>query len=359
MRLLDRYLLEEVTAPFVIGVLILLVMLLGDQLYRLLELLITHDVPLATIGRLLLFLLPEMMVMGMPLATVLAISLGVGRLQRENEWSMMRLGGASLGRLLAPMLAFGVIVAAANWVVAEHIAPVATAQFNRIRNELAQADPTVVVEPQRWFKPSHRSPSFYVNSVDRQTGVLEQVIVFSARQTDFPIALFAKRARYERGAFVLSDVVRHVWRPDGTLSREGHSAQVILPIQRLTPSVTGSPLAPSEMSAAQLREMVEEQLAQGIQRPDQIIDLHRKYAGPVACLILALLSVPVNLLLPHRGGYMGLLVTSVLAIVYFLLMQFGESLARTGMLQDLPVLGAWLHNIVFGVVALALLARCR
>lgn len=359
MRLSDRYLLEELVAPFVVGVLVILVMLLGDQLYQLLRLVITKGVDLQTITRLLLFMMPDMMVMAFPLATVLAVSTGVSRLVREREWDSLRVGGCSLARLLLPIALFGLVVATLSWVVDEQVAPPALAQFNRIRSELALADPTVVIDPQRWFRPGSSRAWFYVDEVNDATGEMARVIVFTDERNDFPTALFAQRAWYREQEFHLDHAVRHTWRPDGTLRSEARTDEVTMRIERLQPKLVGRALGAEEMSAAQLRELIQQHENQGIQRSDQVIDLNLKYAGPAACLILALLCVPLNILAGSRGNFVGLLITAVMAIVYFLLLQLGESMARNGVLQHAPALGAWLPVILFSAAALLLLRRCR
>ncbi|MBI2300709.1 MAG: LptF/LptG family permease [Armatimonadetes bacterium] len=306
MRLIDRYLLEEIATPFVVGVMVILVMLLGDQLYQLLMLVITRGVSVVTVSRLLLFKLPSMTVVALPLAVILATSLGLGRLVREGEWTSLRLGGAGLRRLLRPILVFGLAITALSWVVGESIAPPALAQFERIQTELAVADPTIVVQPQRWFKPGSSRAWFYVNELDPRTGIMRNVVIFSDEQSDYPTALFAREARFDQEKFYLTDVARHVWRPDGTLQREATTQRVILNVARLSPRLAGSALSTDEMSASQIREMIERSGQQGVARPDQVLDLHRRYAAPAACLVLALLCVPLNLLTARRGSFAGL-----------------------------------------------------
>lgn len=359
IRIADRYLIEEVGAPFIVGVLVILVMLLGDHLYDLLNLLLVKHVEPVTVGKLLLFILPEMMTIAFPLATILAVSLGVSRLAHDSEWSSLRVGGLSLGRMLVPISVFGLVVGSAAWIIGDTIAPVAKEQYRRIYLQLSIADPTIVIEPQSWFRPPGRDSWFFVNSIDKSSGRMRDLIVFSDLRSDYPTVLVAKQARLAGGRLHLDGVVRHMWRADGTLQRESETREVEILLERLVPQAVGSSLGPAEMSSARLREMIDDLRQQGIKRPDQVIDLHRKYAAPVACLVLALMCVPLNLLTAHRGSFAGLLITAVLVIVYFLTLQLGVTLARDGYFRNWPVLGVWLQNLVFGALTLALLRRCR
>ena len=357
--LLQRYLLEELVAPFIVGVLIILVMLLGDQLYYLVDKLVVKGVGLGTVTKLLLFVLPDMMVTSFPLATMLAVSLAVNRLVREEEWSSMRLGGMSLGAMLVPVHLFGLSAGLLAWVVAENIAPQAKQEFVRLTTRLALEDPTMVVKPQIWFQSPAGDRWFYVHSVDKSTGLMRNLVVYSDLRNDYPTVLVARTAHKADGRFLLQHVVRHLWRPDGTLQRESETAEVELQVSRLLPENIGSSTGSGEMTSSQLKHLIGDLKKQGVKRPDQTGELHRKYAMPVACYILALLCVPLNLLTGRRGNFFGLLVTSVLVIVYFLTHEIGVTLAREGFLRAAPALGPWLQNLIFGALAVWLLRRCR
>ncbi|MBI5831560.1 MAG: LptF/LptG family permease [Armatimonadetes bacterium] len=352
----DRYLWEEVVTPFLVGVQVILVPLLGDSLYYLMRMVIVHHVDLLTVGRLLLFLVPAMMCNAFPLATILAVSLAVSRLAREGEWSALRLGGWGLGRMARPFVAFGLAVGVMHWVVSEHLAPAANKEFGRLVTQISLRTPTATLKPQTWVSPAGAGWALYVSRIDESTGTLSGLVIFCDLQSDFPTVLSARQARFGDGEFALQGVVRHVWRADGTLEREGESESAVFRVGQLA-ETAGIEMrtVPDPRSASQLREEV------GKQRGSHgtLIDLHRRYAAPMACLVLALLCIPLNLMGGRRAGYLGLLVSAVLVVVYFLTLQLGVSLARNGFLRDAPLVGVWLQNIIFGGLALLLLWRQR
>jgi len=85
------------------------------------------------------------------------------------------------------------------------------------------------------------------------------------------------------------------------------------------------------------------------------VELHRRLAFPVACLVFALLAVPLGAR-PRRGGRAaGFLVTLLLISGYYLLFIMGAGLARQGRVS--PWLGIWAANLLTGLVGLLLLPR--
>lgn len=355
--LADRYLLEEVLVPFVIGLQVILVPLLADSLYYLMRMVLVHHVEWRTVGRLLLFLTPQMLATAFPLATILAVSLGVGRLAREGEWTALRLSGWSLWRLVVPFVVFGALASAGQWVIGEYLAPRANAEFGRLVTRISLSRPAAALPPKTWTSPLGSGWSLYVNAVDETSGELQGLVMFTNLDSDYPTLLAARTARYTEGRLELAGVVRHVWRPDGTIEREGASQRALFPVEALVDATFADlPRMPDTRSAADLRLSLE---AEGYEARDTRIDLHRRYAAPLSCLVLALLCVPLNAAGGRRSGFLGLLIAAVLVVVYFLTQQLFVSIARNGNLDPLPALGPWLQNVLFVAAALVLLWRQR
>lgn len=98
------------------------------------------------------------------------------------------------------------------------------------------------------------------------------------------------------------------------------------------------------------RANVVERLSQGIdygmrQRNKYLVEYHKKFAIPFACLVFVLIGAPVGVR-SRRGGYgfaMG--VSTLVFVVYYLALTGGEDLADRRLLP--PWLSMWMANIVF------------
>ena len=85
------------------------------------------------------------------------------------------------------------------------------------------------------------------------------------------------------------------------------------------------------------------------------VELHRRLAFPLACLVFALVAVPLGSQ-PRRGGRAAGTLLSVLLIgLYYSLFIAGAGMARGGKVS--PWIGIWLANITLTVLALILLPR--
>ena len=75
------------------------------------------------------------------------------------------------------------------------------------------------------------------------------------------------------------------------------------------------------------------------------IEFHRRFALPTACLVLALVGIPLGLSSKKGGKSTGFVLTILLVFAYYSASLVGVSLARQGKVS--PAVGVWLANVVF------------
>lgn len=88
-----------------------------------------------------------------------------------------------------------------------------------------------------------------------------------------------------------------------------------------------------------------------------LVELHYRFALPVATLAFALVGIPLGLFTRKGGKAMGVMLTILLVFLYYILMASGWSLARQGRIH--PAIGLWLANAVFGLGGFLMLRQMR
>ena len=76
-----------------------------------------------------------------------------------------------------------------------------------------------------------------------------------------------------------------------------------------------------------------------------LIEFHRRFALPTACIVLGLVGIPLGLSSKKGGKSAGFVITIALVFAYYSVSLLGVSLAKQGKLS--PFLGVWLADIVF------------
>ena len=87
------------------------------------------------------------------------------------------------------------------------------------------------------------------------------------------------------------------------------------------------------------------------------MELHYRFALPVASLVLALVGISLGLSTRKGGKAVGLILTILLVFIYYIIMVFGLSFSKQGRLP--PVIGLWLANVIFAVAGILMLAQLR
>ena len=75
-----------------------------------------------------------------------------------------------------------------------------------------------------------------------------------------------------------------------------------------------------------------------------MFELHRKLAGPLACLVFTIFSIPASLIAPRSGRAYGLIVGMVIATIYWSLLVSSQD----GGIREFfsPIIAAWIPNLV-------------
>lgn len=91
------------------------------------------------------------------------------------------------------------------------------------------------------------------------------------------------------------------------------------------------------------------------QKSSFMVEVHKKYSIPAACLVFVLIGIPLGVM-SRRGGF-GIAATLSLGffIVYWACLIGGEKLADRGLVS--PFWGMWLANVTIGILGIILTVR--
>ena len=154
MKLVDRQVLRELTGPFLFGVAAFTSVFFAGKVLLDLTNWLMNGMPIMTALEIVLFSLPSIVFWTLPMSTLLAVLMGVGRLSGESEVVALFAGGVSLYRIALPILGLGVVVSGFSVLLNEVMAPVAN---NRI-TELKAAVFNAAAGTSRAIEPSELLP---------------------------------------------------------------------------------------------------------------------------------------------------------------------------------------------------------
>jgi lipopolysaccharide export system permease protein len=131
---------------------------------------------------------------------------------------------------------------------------------------------------------------------------------------------------------------------------QGLRSAVPRPAAAAPAAVSGESFAASNVQIARLRF---DQLRSTVNGYD--VEIHKKFALAVACLVFVLLGAPIALRFPRGGVGMVLGVSLFVFALYYSFLIAGQELASRGTLP--PWLAMWAANLLFGAVGLVMALR--
>jgi hypothetical protein len=99
------------------------------------------------------------------------------------------------------------------------------------------------------------------------------------------------------------------------------------------------------MMVSELRRSIAERQARGQPTAEERIELHRKFSIPFACVVFAVVGLPLGIQPSRAVRSRGFAVSIVLIFLYYVPLTVGETLAKKQILE--PALGLWIPNFAF------------
>jgi len=350
---LFRYVLRELAFPTLFALLGLTLLAIAADLIGFADLVVNRGWGVRQVVEIALFRTTPMLGRAIPFSVLMGSLIALGRLGADREILALEASGVSPRRLAMPVALFASALAVgALWVTA-FAAPSANRSLDAALAASAQRSAGTVLRSGvvNTFGAWRIQAEEVSARGDRLRGVL--LWVPSMGQT-----VFAQNASIEPdpsgGKRVLIE--------NGVVLRQAENGPSYLRFDRMQElmSPEQAEAEPTDwLSAATLGELATAIGAQSdaSQRRDAQAELQRRFALPVAALLLGLLAVPLFL----SGGTLsragGLVLGLVVTMVYFGLLQLSNALARA---EGFPVvLAAWLPDLVLAAAALLLLVGTR
>ena len=360
MKTLDRYIFREIFFPSVIALAALTFvafLAFSREIGWLLELIVRQSATISDTWTISLAILPNVLTFTIPMAVLVGILTGFGRISSDSEAIAFRASGLSMIRLLFPVMLLGVIGCGASLAINASVAPGTASRLRELRYEIAARQVSLEVKP-RVFNESLTNLVLYVENTAPEGFRWDGIMLADMTQPDQPRVTFARSGNLfkddENHAFVLtltsgSTHVVSPLSPDRYSFDTFETTRISVPIPE-TPAKPDMPTL-QEIPTGTIWNKMQARTATREER----VEFHRRFALPFACLVFTLVGLPLGVSTTRGSRSMGLVLSLILMLLYYLAFIGGTRIAGTA--QFSPFLGAWLPNLVFAILGLILQAR--
>ena len=336
---------------FLLGLITFNFILVTERILRLTKVFASVGASLGDMARILLYLQPQITVLTTPIAFLIATLLVYGRLNTDNELTVLRTSGMSFFTMVRPVFALGaacfVLAALCSFV----IAPAAAGWLRATVTDIVTTRAPLAIE-EGIFNTSFDKTVIYVREKPT-SDTMRDIFIYDGRKKDEPTVMLARAGSISvtgesNVSFDLKDGRIHMGREGETTELTFGRYILSFPITAERPLAGYEELTPAGLLSA----------AANVDRAERtriLLELNRRLSLPLLSLILMVLGPPLALLAGRQGRLGGLTLGISVFAAYYVLLVWAEGLARAGKIP--LVAGAWAPSLLLGLFSIWMYRR--
>jgi lipopolysaccharide export system permease protein len=344
----QRYVLREVVQTWLAVTGVLVVILVSNQLSRVLGQAVGNQYGRHVVLDLIALGAVMNLSVIVPVGLLLAVVLSLGRMYHDSEMAALQACGFGPARLLAPLLCFAAVIALGLGWLSFFQVPLADREAQLLRQSAQKEAQFGRLDAGRFRSFSGGDAVFYAERVDAH-GVLHNVFVQRESAGRIEVAL-ADTATYSMAATGGTHLVTlfNGRRYEGVPGRGDF--RIIEFREHGIPIATPSdPLSTNDPDTKPTRELF------GSSAASDVAQLQSRASSPIMALVLVLIAVPLSRLRPRQGRYGRVGFAILLYFVYSNLLSASKTWLEKGSLP--PVIGVWWVHIAALALGLYLYSR--
>jgi len=369
---LYRYILSEVSRPFLGATFFFTFVLMMFQVIRWSDFFVVHNVSGYSILTLMYYLLLTFTPVIFPIAFLLAVLLGFGRLSGDSEVLGMRSAGMSVYSMLVPVMSLGILLSLATLICNMYFVPYGSRQF---RYELFRISNTKAIATihEGTFNEGFFDMVLFAGGVDSKKGTLESVLIYDERKDQLPVTVVAKAGqilnnlqdengipglvlRLFNGSMHRSDPAKYMYEKTDfdlyDIFLRIETAKVVGVEVPKTMDIGALKLRIDEVRALQKKTGQKLEQLSNTDRLDYInysCEYWKRFALAVSCMIFALMGVAFGVVRTRTVRSNSFLICLVVLLVYYVIYSYGFSLASEGKVP--AIVGTFTANLIAFLIA--------
>ena len=349
--IINRYLTRELLTPFALCLLVFTIVLLAGRLVQLAEMVIGKGVGLSDVMRLLLTMLLPLLEIIIPLAFLMGIMIGFGRLSADSETIALKATGNGLLDMARPVFILAIACSAAALLTSGWLTPWGKRALRATLYDITSKQVSLNLQRQVFIK-QFNDMVLYANDLDGRSGEMYGVFIVE-QQPEGQMLITAESGRVhsdpEQQAVVLQlrDGVIH--RQPGDPGSDNYQAigfdtyELRPNLSKALPAVKKQKQNCGEMPFSELFALA----ADGSDKSWAARgELHRRFTAPLAPLLFAIFALPFSVFSQRSGRGSGFVVGLLIYLTYYMMVSLAEIL--TAKIKVTPLVTLWgIHLVLF------------
>lgn len=305
------------------------------------------------VAQLLFYRFPELFISVVPLATMGAVMMTLGRLSKDNEILIMRMAGLRNCMLVTPSLMIAVVSSLLVFAVSELVVTSFNHEAETVLRRIIFQSPVPQLTERVFFRDKERF--FYVGKVDPAHRTLQHVLIGEIRNNYMYRMHTAPTGVYEQKNWVLHNGRTYEFDKNGSIVREVAFQKFNISMDDISEGILQVAQTSKDMNIIALTDFVEKLSSQGVDITSYKVDLHMKAATALTPLVFGFVSGAL-FLFPYRRErwHIGFFCV-LLAFSYYVSSSLFAGAGRAHILP--PAISVWIPPTLFMGIGAILLVK--
>ncbi|MBW1725912.1 MAG: LPS export ABC transporter permease LptF [Deltaproteobacteria bacterium] len=356
--IINRYIFKEMIWPFAINMAFFTFIFLMTKILDITNMIVNYKINLSSVFLILVYSVPRFLSFVIPMSVMIAVLLTFLRLSNDHELNALKAGGISIYSLMSPVLAFSVMGMLLSCFLTVYAMPWGMISMKELTFRVAASHVNAGLK-ERTFNDSFKDVMLYINKKKS----LIDVFIEEKRSKNIVSTIVAPKGQ----VFGEPDkLVFHLQLYNGAINqvnlenRSAHSINfdtydVRFDLNKTFMTSKSGPKDEDEMSLGEFRQYLSTAVKKDEQYYTTLIEFHKKFSIPVACIALGILAVPLGVQSESAKRSSGLGLGLAFFLIYYLMLSAGQVFGEAGVYP--PVIGMWVPNVVMGGLGLFLVVR--
>ena len=358
----------------IISLLFLTFVLLLHRMFQFTDLVVNRGVPISIVAQFLFAALPVLLLVTLPMSTLIASIMVFSRLSSDSETLAMTASGMTFYSQLIPVGVVGIATALLSGFLMIFGLPWSQNTTSEVHEQMLHSRVASFDLREQVFHDSFDGIMFYVREIESSGKVMKGIMISDTREAGTSRVIFA-----DRGMLIRSTTSPKVWLrlSKGTVHTVSESEKAS---NKKIGANDGSPLSINNYQIVRfenhdlnfdltksigktkalrrsLRSFPLHELKNKLKEHEPgtsrynaaLVELHKKFAAPITCLILAFLGAPLGVQNRRSGRHGGFALSLGVLILYYLLVTFTEGMAESGQIS--AAAAVWSPNVLLALLA--------
>lgn len=344
--------LKELLLTLLVTITFLNSVLMMEKLLKMSRFLAGTGITLADMTKLILYLQPQLLLLTLPMSLLLSTLLVYGRMNQDNELTVLRVLGMDFKRISLPVLVLGAFCFLASILVSFSIGPKSSMKLREEIRKIIAIRSTLAIE-EGTFNATFKDIVIMVQD-KKSPDTLDRIFIYDYRDKGEPKVLMARE-----GTLFMQDeytVGLHLREGYMNLIKGTTVTELFFDSYRFTLNLYSQAPAPKKTEFTPFELIRKAHDTEKFREKTALyLEFHRRLSLPSICLLLIFLGPPLSLMAGKSGRLGGLALGLLVFTLYYILLIQSENLVKA---ETLPhFIGAWIPLFILGMFAFVLFRR--